>query len=504
MLLLFNFFAISKSAATAKALYKPQILTDENFDSKIKKSKLALLLAIDENNTACDEAVPHFRAAASYFNKNRKCDFLILDGAKSPNTTEKLDIEFFPSLYVFREGKKILEYTGNRNASDLAKYVERISNDPVIDISEQKPAYDFLNNNPIVVILQGDEDMDEEILEAYKSVAENLYDFVPFVYASTDIASYQFGLQADQDSSVTSSVIIRRQIDDVFLTFPREEVATEPEKFEEFVRTNIVPLYRTTDGTTFRDIIHSKKWALICFCDTAKKSSMKQVHMGIREVQAKYYNNFSYAYGPIREFVPLLNGIGIEGKKEPLWIFANFTEEGEIDQKLFLPEGTELTPGLLVKFTDNLVLQFPIIPVKSEPIPDPEDNEDELVKKLVGNNFKEVYADGKDKVVIVLSGKTSETTKYFNYIKAIAAEFEKQKCTSISFYYINRDKNDVFIDVPDEKVCIVTVHKNQGTLLPQENDPIKIMKHIVTYLKPSPKVKVPKKLKLEEEQIDEL
>ena len=110
-----NFFFLFSSFSKSVA-YKPPILDDESFYPKINKSKLAFVLAIDDNNTASDNAIPHFRAAASYFAKDRKCDFLILDGTKSPKITDELDIRFFPSFYVFRNGNKMLEYTGKRNA----------------------------------------------------------------------------------------------------------------------------------------------------------------------------------------------------------------------------------------------------------------------------------------------------------------------------------------------------------------------------------------------------
>ena len=101
-------FILSKLSNSA---YKAPILDDQTFEIKVKKSKLAFVLAVDDNNTACENAIPHFRAAASYFDKNRKCDFFILDGPKSNEVTEKFDIRYFPSFYVFRNGKKITEYT---------------------------------------------------------------------------------------------------------------------------------------------------------------------------------------------------------------------------------------------------------------------------------------------------------------------------------------------------------------------------------------------------------
>ena len=493
-MLSFLFFLSSFSNSAA---YKPPVLDDETFYPKINKSKLALVLAIDDNNTASDVAIPHFRAAASYFSKDRKCDFLILDGTKSPNVTEELDIRFFPSFYLFRNGKKILEYTGKRNATDLAKFVKRISDKPVIEITEQKQAYDFLRTNPISVVLQGDDDMDPDVLDTFEKVAEQLYDFIPFVYASTDIAAYQFGLQPDQDSSVTSSIILRRQIDDTFLTYDRDSIIAEPDSFEQFVRDNMNPLYRTADGTVFRDIIHDTRWTLFCFLDTARKSGMKQVHSGFREVIEKYGNNFTYFYGNIRDYIPLLNSIGISGKNEPVWMYANFSEDGEISDKVFLPEGTELQPGLITRFTDQVVNGYNAIPIKSEPIPEENETDNQPLQKLVGQTFKSVYLNNKDKVILVINGSSSLSVQFYNSMSAIAAEFDQQGCRTIDFYFIDHSKNDLPLTFPEE-VSIIVTRKGQSGLCHLEKDPLKLMKLLIQELNPSPKVKIPKKLKVKE------
>ena len=353
-----------------------------------------------------------------------------------------------------------------------------------------------MRNNPISIVLQGDDDMDSDILTSFEKVADKLYDFLPFVYASTDVAAYQFGLQPDQDSSVTSSIILRRQIDDTFLTYDRESLIDKPDSFEEFVRNNLKPMYRTSDGTVFRDIIHDPRWTLFCFLDTSKKSGMKPVHSGFREVIEKYGYNFTYVYANIRDYIPLLNSIGIAGKNDPVWLFANFTDDGEIGDKVSLPEGTELQPGLLIRFTEQVLQAYDLIPIKSEPIPDKDDenNEENLIKKLVGKTFKNVFINNHNKIILVIEGNNTKSAAAYNSLYAIAEEFDKQGCKTVSFYYIDKTKNDIPVQLDDDVSIILAKKNGQNGLLPFEKDPVKFMKLIVQELNPVPKVKVPKKI----------
>lgn len=485
----------------SSAIYLPPTLTDENFEAKISKSKLAFVIAIDENNTEADRLVPHFRAAAEEFLPKKKCDFFILDGDNAPTVVDQYNIRFFPSYYVFRNGQMTTEYTGERNATDLRKYLTRITNDPlVVEIDAQDRAYKFLQYNPIAAILTSDEDTPEEVVEAFQDLAEKYIDLIPFVRSTSTEAAYQFGLQPDQDSSLTNTILIRRAIDDTILQYPISEIENTT-ALEKFIRDNVNPLYRYTEGTLFRDVIHDSRMTLFCFCDVNKKTSLKQVHWGMRQVYDKYKDNFTYAYGPYRQFTQLLNEIGTAGTKEPIWLFANFTENGDVSEKLLIPEGTDITPQLLDTLTDQVVNTYNVIPLKSEEIPEVDEDDLPNIRKLVGQNFKAVYGSPKDSVILIApSADDKESIGLLQELNAIAYEFNQQKFTRFMFYYINADKNDVPLDVPKDKPTLVLKRKGKGLILPNETNAMKLFKLIVTEAKL--KVKIPRRLKFAEENLE--
>ncbi|EAX87572.1 hypothetical protein TVAG_451750 [Trichomonas vaginalis G3] len=482
-------------------IYLPPTLNDENFETKINKSKLALVMAIDENNTEVERLMPHFRAAAETFHSGNKCDFFYLDGNNAPHTLDLYNIQFFPSFYVFRNGQFMTEYTGERNSTDLRKYLTRITNKPlVVEIDSQDRAYKFLQYNPIAAILTSDEDTSDDVIEVFQDLAEKFIDIIPFVRSTSTEAAYQFGLQQDQDTSLTNAILIRRSIDDVIVQYPISEI-DKTDELEKFIRDNAYPLYRLTEGTLFRDVIHDSRMTVFCFCDVNKKHSLKQVHWGMRQIYDKFKDNFTYAYGPYRQFTQLLNEMGTAGTKEPIWVVANFTENGDVSEKLFIPEGTEITPAILDQLLDQVINSFPIIPVKSEEIP--EEDEDDLpnLKKLVGSNFRAVYGSPKDSVTLIAPSATDKTSiDLLQELQAIAYEFNQQKYSRFMFYYINAEKNDIPLDVPKDKPTLILKKRGKGMILPNESNAMKLFRLIVTEAKLN--VKVPRKLKFAEENLE--
>ena len=469
------------------AIYEPPHLDDLNFEKKMKTYPLAFVFLNQINNTFCEEVLPKFRAAGELF--KAKCQFIVLDVEKSPLTIEAYNFTYFPSLFIFRKGKLMAEYTDIRNTTHIVKYLRRITADPVINLETDVKAFDFINSNPVSVVLGGDSEIDESIVESFKSVAKELFDLVPFVFASTSDAYGQFGFES------TPAIRIHRLADDTIIPFEFTD-SVDTDKFKQFVLENIKPKYRSKDGILFREFVNDPRFSLICLLDPTHRSSMKLLHSNMKSVIELYGDRFTYGYAPIKDMVPLAIQMGFSSTKEPVWGYVNFSETGDVSQKFIIPEGTDVTSELLLRFTENFAKQY------FQPIIRSEEDENEgpgPLKRLVGSTFNKVVSNPIDDILLLLTiGKDEDVKTAMTSVNLVAHEFQKQKVDTVLFYYLNYELNDLQglerIDLKKPALIYWPAGKaRKPMMLPDDFDPSNIMKIIKSQSKLNLKIKIPSK-----------
>ncbi|KAJ8977167.1 hypothetical protein NQ317_003107 [Molorchus minor] len=99
-------------------------LSDHNFKDQIRRNNVVLVLFYAPWCGYCKKMKPDFMAVAKDLDSEgfAKC-FAMIDCTENPEVTEQFQISGFPTIKLFKNGRYIQDYTGNRTADDIRKFI---------------------------------------------------------------------------------------------------------------------------------------------------------------------------------------------------------------------------------------------------------------------------------------------------------------------------------------------------------------------------------------------
>lgn len=105
-------------------------LSDQNFNDQLKKHDILLVMFYAPWCGHCKRMKPEYLAAAKELVKDGFSNCLaMVDCTVNPEVTEQFNIEGFPTIKLFKNGKYIKDYTGERTVEEIKKFVMVYFND---------------------------------------------------------------------------------------------------------------------------------------------------------------------------------------------------------------------------------------------------------------------------------------------------------------------------------------------------------------------------------------
>lgn len=435
MFFVLSFFLI----CCQSAIYEPPVLNDKTFEPKLKESPVNFVMVSRQNVSFCQEILPKFRAVAELLKD--KCQFVILDETESIEMKRKYGFFAFPSFFVFRYANYSAEYTGERDAQSLLRYLKRILADPVAELESARDVSDFLEEIDSAVIFAADDIEDSNIqnyLSTFKKVAQNLTDLIQFAVATSADAVQQLGLEE------LPSIRLHRNQDRQVLDFPIAFGLKEKD-LQSWIRSNLAPRYSARNAVTFRDLALDSRYSILSFVDTSRKNSLDSMHNVMNQLVTEFGSNFTYVYSDIFDVGTIVLQLGFTGTRDLVFCIA-MLDGGEVTEKYLFPEMKSASPDNVCKWVrkfmnttmKNRTSKYQL---KSEA---PVENQKGPFFKIVGTQFANATQDPKsDVVTLILSGSERARKEAMKLVETVAVEFKKQKVRTVKFNYIDFDLNSI-------------------------------------------------------------
>lgn len=105
-------------------------LNDQNFNDQLKEHNVLLVMFYAPWCSHCKKMKPEYLAAAKDLSASgySKC-LAMVDCTVNPEVTEQFNIEGFPTIKLFKNGKYVKDYTGKRTVEEIKRFVMHNLND---------------------------------------------------------------------------------------------------------------------------------------------------------------------------------------------------------------------------------------------------------------------------------------------------------------------------------------------------------------------------------------
>ena len=149
------------------------ILTDTTFEKALQKYEFLMVFFYAPWCIRCNKFHPEYDKAATLL-KNENIFLAKVDATVEKELDKKFEITGYPVIKLFIKRKPI-EYKGERNHTDLIKWIRRKTNGPCVEeINTDEEIEKFKKNNDVVLIYYG---RDKNIENEYIKVARKNDDF---------------------------------------------------------------------------------------------------------------------------------------------------------------------------------------------------------------------------------------------------------------------------------------------------------------------------------------
>jgi hypothetical protein len=136
----------------------------------------------------------------------------------------------------------------------------------------------------------------------------------------------------------------------------------------------------------------------------------------------------------------LILGLGFSGAREPMYCIGRLSQ-GEFQDPSIFSERKRATPEAVTAWISEFMTSAKIVTLKSEEVAIGQVGP---VQKMVGADMVSIVADrSKDILVLILAGEESDRAAARAVLLEAAEEFEAQNVTSVRFYEIDAELNDL-------------------------------------------------------------
>ena len=359
------------------------VLNSENFDFALTDNKHILVAFYAPWCGHCKALAPEYaKFAQKLATDGSPVKLAKVDAIKEQYLADKYDVEGYPTLKFFTNGKPS-KYTGGRTSEEIFNWLlKKTGGAPAINLTNRDQSKAFIEGNEAVVI-GFFKNQSSEKAQTFLSVAAGLDD-VKFGITSDE------GVCTDKDV-VDDAIVLFKKFDDGRVDFDGEWTENS---IRTFVQTESLPLVVELNPKLTRIFGGEIKYYLLVFVSKISDKYQKAYEAAeqlARDLRGKVI--FLTVDADIKSYKPLIEHFEIKTTELPTMGLINLE-----DRTRYKPENPEFslenTKSFIQAFLDNKLKPF----LLSEEIP--EDWNNGPVKVLVGKNFHKIaFDDTKDVLV---------------------------------------------------------------------------------------------------------
>lgn len=171
------------------------VLTDKNFDEKLGSAKYALVEFYAPWCGHCKALKPEYAKAATAL-KDYSSDVIIakLDATEEKEVAGKHEIQGYPTLKWFIDGKEVSDYSGGRTADDIVRWVKKKTGPATTEVADVA-ALEKAEKENKVFVLGFFEKFEGDAHAAYEAAAQKSDDAAFLKTTSAEVAA-KLGLTA--------------------------------------------------------------------------------------------------------------------------------------------------------------------------------------------------------------------------------------------------------------------------------------------------------------------
>ena len=426
---------------------------DTNYTSILNDSNPTFIIFYTQTCHYCFKYLPTFIETADYCHEKKiQANFIRIDADKSPNATEELNVEEYPSIFFAYKDEKY-RYEGMVSKEDMLNFMEKKKNDDVYIIKKLKDVNKYLDKKNLV-LMSTIKNKTSELYQAFIDYARSTMS-VEFISCLTDECLKKYG----------EDIILFKKFDEKENSYLKDYAIVEPEIFFSSVY-NFVTIFGMETG---------------CFLGRPEidalfnygKNALIYVRLTEKDEKKEKDNNDNNDNIPKKDkYDPLFKQLGKEFRFNNTYVFVS--DMGETtgtnigDAFSILPE--EL-PGIFYyhqntgdplanvkiyskrnldmnKVNKEFILNF-INEIKEGKIkrdlysePPSDSKMEDGIRHIVGKTYdKYVINEKKNVFLAVIEDEEymEEEQNFLNLLKKMAKNYENK---NIIFAYINISKNE--------------------------------------------------------------
>jgi hypothetical protein len=409
------------------AVYQPMFLNDANFESELSRSPVTFVMSCTDDNPICLEIFPQFLQTAERLQS--ECQFAIINSHESETRLAAYGVRSAPAFLLFRGLKFMADYANTPRTDHMCAYLKRVLGPRVMIIDTDSHAQEYLTTHQSCIILGGD-DLDPLVVSLFETLAAEFADILPFILVRTIQAMRRFGLPS------TGAIHLARNDDRKHVAFP----ITTAADLSEQIRKELAPRWQPYNEMILWRIAQDPRITLMAFTNRSNSLDMDLVHDTFERVWHDFGDTFTYVYGDIHELEQYAIDLGLFELNLPVWCllavydgWMSIRDHYSVGVNQSIPE-IVIWLGSFIKAQGNRKIRTEAV-THGQPGP---------VFKLVGADFREAtMITTMDVVIAILDGPDEGREHVIRVLNVAVVEFLKQNVTSMLFYHINAELNDL-------------------------------------------------------------
>lgn len=359
-------------------------LNTDNFDSTVDNAEVILVEFFAPWCGHCKRLAPEYETAATELKKSN-IPIAKVDADKEENKplAARFGIRGFPTLKLFRKGKVVSDYQGDRTSDAIVSYMKKQSLPAISTLTSADQAKTFSTSDRLVAVgFFNDKESSE--YKAFKEASDALRDNILFgeVVGNADV-------NKEFEVTDTPTVILFKQFDEGKNVLNKDGFAD----IQTFLKTNSVPLIDEIGPNNYQNYLESGLPLAYLFVDTGVDGQKDSFLDKLRAVATATKGKLNWVWIDWQKYAKHSERLGLSGKSVP----AVAIEKMQEGTHYAFDEAAEITTETIRAWADKFLAGDLQPTIKSEEIPA---TNDEPVKVVVAKSFADIVLDPSKDVLV--------------------------------------------------------------------------------------------------------